>query len=193
MTHKKIFQIVLVIVIVLASVSIGMAASYEIFSGGFSSCKNLTWSCNSSATSEATTAVAQWNNVSSKVSLRKAASGTLPNINISAGVLSPPNDSDLGMTTMYKAGKAVAVISTWDSATCIRYDNPKKFSNVIFAPTQKIATTTHEIGHALSMAHCADQDACIDRGAKHIMHRGVKSSYALTSYDESKLKYKWGN
>ncbi len=46
------------------------------------------------------------------------------------------------------------------------------------------ATTTHEVGHALSLTHTeTDGD---------IMKQGVKNYRALSSNDEKYLKRKWG-
>ena len=64
----------------------------------------------------------------------------------------------------------------------IIYANKRHFESTYCVTIR--ATTTHEVGHALSLTHTeTDGD---------IMKQGVKNYRALSSNDEKYLKRKWG-
>lgn len=159
------------------------ATSADVFSGGFLSAGSLKYAMeNYGATnSEATTAIAQWNGVSSKVKITHS-NVSNSHIKLSTGRLAPPYDGALGLTKLTNGSLEVSTTQTWSHALCIRYNSP-----YLNTTAKKIETLTHEIGHALSMAHCTST------AHNCRMQQGVQTSYALAAHDKEKLKYKWGN
>lgn len=98
----------------------------------------------------------------------------------------PPTAGLLGEMIPYKSwtGTSASVGSTsdrWVKAVVYQYKNSS-----LDTTTKKTATATHEIGHALSVAHPSSSNTTA------VMRQGVKTSYSLTSYDKDSLKNKWG-
>lgn len=182
---KKIIIVVGILIMIFSNTAFVYAATYEIFTGGFASAKNLTWNTsNGASSSEATTAIAQWSGIVDTVSFVKSSEVLNHQLTVSPGLLEPPTAGEYGLTSLYRNNTLLSTTNfTWDKAICVRYNND---DFATFA--QKTATTAHEIGHALSLAHCANPEAC---SVTHLMHQGLKSSYVPTSYDIAKLKYKW--
>lgn len=178
---KKIIIIVMICMMMFNISIIADAATYDVFKGGFSSCKNLTWNTvDNVKTNEAKKAIAQWNGISSKVKIRQTNS-VKANIVLSLGKGKAPQKGLLGQAIPYNGNKIVGSTSRWTKVICLRY----KTSGTI---TNHYATTVHEIGHALSLAHCKSATM----HAFHIMHQGLKNSYKVQTYDKNKLIYKWG-
>lgn len=181
---RKVVAIVLGMFLVIGTASFGFGvSSSDVFSGGFLSAKSLKYAMENygTVTSEAQTAIAQWNGVSSKVKISHS-NVSSAHIKLSLGRLSPPTDSSLGITKLTNSGVAVGTSQKWTNALCIRYNS--KYLNTT---AKKIETTTHEIGHALSMAHCKNfSHSCR-------MQQGAQSTYTLASHDKEKLRYKWGS
>ena len=193
MNTKKIIIACLCLIMIVSATSFVYAATYELFPGGFASAKNLTWNTsNGQYSSEASTAIAQWSRIDSNVSFVKSSELLDHELTISPGVINSTTANNLGMTTFYRNGTQISptmIVNAnvvWDKAVCVRYN-----SDLLDTFEKKTATTTHEIGHALSLAHCADQNACIAKGEYHIMHQTIKTSYVPTAYDIAILKYKW--
>lgn len=183
--NKLILNIFLILVLILSSslMSFGATAN-DVFSGGFLSAKSLKYTMEnySMPTTEAKNAIAQWNGVSGQVKITNS-NVSNAHIKLSIGRLSPPTSGDLGLTKLMTTNDVqVSTSQRWTHALCIRYNSP-----YLDTTAKKTATLTHEVGHALSMAHCTS--------ASHsfIMQQGVKVSYALVSHDKEKLKYKWGS
>ena len=167
--------------ILLTSTIVQAAMLY--YSGGFSKPSALKYYA-TGTTSYATEAIAQWNGVSSKVKISKASKQSDSNILISCNYAESPSTGVLGKTSLAKDGKPVSTSSTWDHAVCIQYK-----SDDLKTANNRIATATHELGHALSLK---DNNNTVYVDAP-IMSQGVKASYKLTSADKSALKQKWGN
>lgn len=183
--NKMFLSIVLVVALILcSSLTTFGATANDVFSGGFLSAKSLKYAMEnySTPTSEAKNAIAQWNGVSSKVKITNS-NVSNAHIKLSIGRLSPPTSGDLGLTKLMTTNDVqVSANQRWTHALCIRYNSP-----YLNTTAKKTATLTHEVGHALSMAHCTSTShSCI-------MKQGVKTSYVLASHDKEKLKYKWGN
>lgn len=162
----------------------------EHFSGGFASGKLTVGAGGSSSVSITKTALSQWNNVSSKVSLTYTTAtdtyGSSANIVTYFDTSNPPTAGLLGEMIPYKSwtGTSASVGSTsdrWVKAVVYQYKNSS-----LDTTTKKTATATHEIGHALSVAHPSSSNTTA------VMRQGVKTSYSLTSYDKDSLKNKWG-
>jgi len=155
----------------------------DIFKGGFTTGKlsyAITTGCN---TNFATTAVKQWNGVSSKVKISKY-KGKDPmsaNLFLDFNRLKTPNAGLLGVTFLFANGKQVSTNKKWDRAICIQYINPKANTN-----NSKIKTCVHEIGHALGLSHplAASNPA--------IMKQGISNRYTLYQVDKNNLISKWG-
>ena len=98
--------------------------------------------------SEATTATAKWNCVLSKVKITHS-NITNVHIKLSTGRLNAPYDGALGLTKLTDNGIEVSTTQTWTQALCIRYN-----STYLNTSAKQTKILTHEIGHALSMAHC---------------------------------------
>ncbi|MCR5700688.1 MAG: hypothetical protein K6G76_00905 [Lachnospiraceae bacterium] len=181
---KKVIIIIAAIFILKYGLEVKASETYDVFSGGFASCKSLTWNTvDGEYNYEAIESIAQWNGVSSKVKITKSKKVPNANILLSIGKVDSPKSGQLGLTSYYLNKKNVNNDKVWDKAICVRYNNNYDYR-------AHYATTVHEIGHALSLAHCTAEALHKD---PHIMHQGVKTKYTPTGYDKKKLKYKWGN
>lgn len=176
------YKVCFLLTLLLLSNTVVQAATLY-YSGGFSKASALKYYA-SGSTTYASTAVAQWNGVSSKVKISKVSSSSDSNILISCNNIESPSPGVLGKTSLVKDGKLVSTSSTWDHATCIQYK-----SDDLKTTNNKIATATHELGHALSLKE-NNNNVYED---VPVMSQGVKSSYKLTAADKSALKQKWGN
>lgn len=162
----------------------------EHFSGGFGSGKLTVGPGSGSSASITKTALAQWNNVSSKVKLTYSTStnmyGPTANIVTYFNTNNPPTAGLLGQLVPYKSwtGTSASVATTkdrWVKAVAYQY----KTSN-LNTTTRQTATATHELGHGLSVAHPPASNSTA------VMRQGIKNSYSLTTYDKNSLKNKWG-
>ncbi|WP_017687199.1 hypothetical protein [Paenibacillus sp. PAMC 26794] len=170
--------------VLMLSVSVKAAT----FSGGFTT-GHLTYGVGSGGSSSiASTASKQWNGVSSKVSLTYSSAtnqyGSTANIVTYFNSDPPPMTGDFGVMYPYKSwtgtsASPASVDDIWVKASAFQYTNSQ-----LNDTTKRTATATHELGHALSIAHTSE-DA--------VMKQGVKTSYALKTYDITNLKAKWGN
>ncbi len=162
-------------------------AAPKIFKGGFARCDNLKYAIfngseriNNKLELEAKNSVNQWNGITPYVNIKKGDISTAQII-LDMGRMDPPSPGKLGKTLFVGAdGNNVKTSDRWVKALCIRFNFDGTKEN-------KYATTVHEIGHALSLAHCANAK----KHSFHIMHQGLKDSYKVTKYDKKKLKYKW--
>lgn len=162
----------------------------EHFSGGFASGKLTVGAGSGSSTSITKTSLAQWNGRSSKVALTYTTStnsyGSTANIVTYFDTSNPPTAGLLGQMIPYKSwtGTSASVGSTsdrWVKAVVYQYK-----SSSLNTTTKKTATATHELGHALSVAHPPQSNTTA------VMRQGVKTSYSLTNYDRNSLINKWG-
>ena len=103
-------------------------------------------------------------------------------IKLSTGRLNAPYDGALGLTKLTNNGIEVSTTQTWTQALCIRYNSP-----YLNTSARKTKILTHEIGHALSRAHCTTSSHT------YRIQQGLQSTYALAAHDKEKLKYKWEN
>lgn len=166
-------------------------AHAETFSGGFSTGK-LTYAIGNGGNSTiANTAASKWNGVSPKVKLTYSSAtstyGSTANIITYCDSDNSPTSGALGITYPYKSWTGTSATSAtpnekWVKAIIYQYKTPYLNSS-----EKRIATATHELGHALSIAHPPASNTTA------VMRQGVKNSYNLTSYDTSNLKSKWGN
>lgn len=97
----------------------------------------------------------------------------------------PPKPDLLGQTMVYSSSgtQLLAPSGTWYQAKCIVY-------NTDVPETSKRATLVHEVGHALSMAHCMDVPG--HGSVDHIMHQGIKNYTSISTYEKNELIKKWG-
>jgi hypothetical protein len=161
------------------------------FSGGFSS-GHLTYGLGSgSSSSISSTAASQWNGVSSNVSLTYTSAsnlyGSTADIVTHFDNTSPPTSGALGRTYPYKSwtgtsGSLGGTTDTWVKAIVYQYTNSS-----LNTTTKKTHTATHELGHALSVAHPSSTST------NAVMQKGALTFYDLRTYDKDSLKDKWGN
>ena len=156
------------------------------FSGGFSS-GNITYVvANGSNRSIAQTAVAQWNGKSSRAGISSASPTNPRRVTTRFNAHRPPTSGALGLMSPFKSGGARASTSErWATATVYQYTN-----SLLNTTAKRTATATHELGHALSVAHPPSTNSTAQRTA--VMRQGVKTSSTLTSYDTGSLIAKWG-
>ena len=181
---KITYSIITTFIIVCLCLSVSASQRYDYLTGGFSSikAKNLTFMySNGSDSVTVLKAVAQWNNRTSKVKIRKGTSYSNADIKIDCNKTYSSNPKLLGITRCYKNGKKVNFSTkNIDYVCCTQYIN----SN-LNTSTKKIGTTVHELGHALSLAHPTTD-------VNSIMNQGTKKRYKLYSYDIEALKSRWG-
>ena len=159
------------------------------FPGGFPA-GTLTYGIGGGSSSIADIAVSQWNGISSKVKLTPSNAtgpyGLTANIITYFDSHDAPTAGSLGITYPFSSwtgasANLASVNDRWVKVVVYQYKN-SLFSD----SNQKIATATHELGHALSVAH--PSNSSIDA----VMQQGLKMSYKLRSYDKNNLISKWG-
>lgn len=163
--------------------------SAAIFSGGFFSGRLSYAYEGDSSPYISNTAANQWNNISTNVLLYYTSAtdsfGSSAKIITHFNTTAPPTSGALGITYPYRTwgiSSAPATISErWVKAVVYQY----KTTN-LDTTTKRVATATHEIGHALSVAHPTSSTTVA------VMKQGIKTFYELTSYDISSLINKWG-
>lgn len=163
--------------------------SADHFSGGFST-GHLTYAIAGNSY-YANTAAAQWNGVSSNVSL--SPSNATDTYGYSAKIITYFNnytssDPNLyGYCYFYKSWGTGALLATenetWVKAVAYQYN----YGN---DDTCKISTATHELGHALSVAHPTD---LTNPDFLAVMKPGINCFYTLQTYDVLSLRAKWGS
>lgn len=159
----------------------------DIFAGGFATGVLTVAPGTSSSTSITQTALAQWNNVSSKVKLTYTTTSSTAKIVTHFQNTNAPTAGLLGQMVPYKtwtssSGTLAGVSDVWVKALVYQYK-----SSYLDTTVKQTATATHEIGHALSIAHPTTTDNTA------IMRQGIKTSYTLGNYDKTNLISKWGN
>lgn len=159
------------------------------FSGGFGTGK-LTYGVGGGSSSIAKTAASQWNGVSSKVSLTYTSAtdkyGSKGNIITYFDSSNAPTAGALGYTYVYKSwtglsGSIGTTSDRWVKAVVYQYK-----SSYLDTTTKKTHTATHELGHALSVAHPNSSST------NAVMQQGARTSYKLQPYDKNNLISKWG-
>ena len=159
------------------------------YSGGFATGR-LTYGVGSGSGAIADIAAVQWGNVTSKAKLTR--SNATSNGRLTANVIThfnstaPPTSGALGVMYPYKtwngtSGSSANSNDRWVKAIVYQYK-----SSLLNTDAKRIATSTHEFGHALSVAHPSSSNTTA------VMRQGVKTSYTLTSYDKNSLINKWG-
>ncbi|MBX8943542.1 MULTISPECIES: hypothetical protein [Lysinibacillus] len=159
------------------------------WSGGFVS-GHLTWGVGSGSSSIATTAASQWNGASSKASYTYSSGsnqyGSTAQVVTHFNSINAPLSGDLGVMYPYKTWTGTSATSatlsdTWVKAMVYQYK-----TTLLDTDTKRTATATHEMGHALSMAHPPGESTL------SIMVQGVKTDYSIQLYDRLSLQQKWG-
>lgn len=170
--------------IVLVSLNAGTLHA-GVQTGGFASAKQkfyIYYNKSYISLSKAKGAAKKWNNVSDNVKLtyssKKESAKT--GIFLHIGKEAPPTQDNLGTTRYYYNGKRVADSKKRDKALCIVYAN----SDFSLDGKAIRATTSHEVGHALSLTHTY--------GYTDVMKQGIKNYTVLSETDKSWLKGKWG-
>lgn len=123
-------------------------------------------------------AFTQWNNVSSKVKITETTVLSDADITLDCNRLTPTDNSLLGITL-----NVTGADGYYDVAYCYQYKN-----SALVTDTNKKATATHEVGHALSLN---EQNLAVYGNT--IMKQGVKNYCVLNNYDKTTLQGKWGN
>lgn len=131
------------------------------------------------------TAISNWNNTSSKVSISKTSSTSGNPDKYYIGNSSTAGL--LGRITPYKKDVFGRVVEAnlnerWLYSTVALYDNNMKKAGM--SSSQIHSNATHEVGHTLSQAHPNTSSASV-------MKQGVQS-IGPTSYDKSSIISKWG-
>lgn len=125
----------------------------------------------------------RWNGVSSNVKLTEVSNPNVYNIIlISSDYLNPPTAGLLGRTSLYWSQTPVTTSGTWNRVYCYQYKNLSWPSN-----RSKNNTISHEVGHALSIAHAPSSNSTA------IMRSGFHDQASLGLYDIVSLRTKWGN
>lgn len=134
--------------------------------------------CNTYIASNAAT---KWNGISKYVKLSPTSESGKGDINIVCNVTEPMTDSKLGYTFIFSNGRMCDPTENHilSSATCVQYNNKKYFETDI----QRISTTVHEIGHALSIAHPIES---VDK-KESVMKSGRNTIIKPTALDEVAL------
>lgn len=171
----KLYTVLLILGMILVSNNVEAAIN----SGGFSS-GNVTYSVVSGSRTIADTAIAQWKNVSSKVTISSPSPYNSRVIQTRFDSHQAPTYGDLGVAQYYNGTTRVNNTQRWNRAVVYQYK-----SSLLNTTIKKTATATHEVGHALSVAHAPKDSTAI-------MLQGVKTSYKLTSWDKNSLIQKWG-
>lgn len=162
----------------------------DIFPGGFFSGR-LSYAYEGNSSPYITnTAANQWNNKSSNVLLYYTSStdqfGSAANIITYFNTTAPPTSGALGIMYPYRtwgiSSSLAAVNERWVKAVVYQY----KTTN-LDTTTKRVATATHEFGHAISIAHPPSSTTMA------VMQQGIKSFYELKSYDLYSLIDKWGD
>jgi hypothetical protein len=127
----------------------------------------------------------QWDAVTTKITMTKAATYSSAKLKLLYKLEAPPQANLFGQTYLYSSSgtQLAAPGGTWVTAKCTIY-------NTSNTETANKATLVHEVGHALSMAHCLDVPG--HGSVNHIMHQGVKNYITLSTYEKYELIKKWG-
>lgn len=162
----------------------------ENFYGGFSS-GNLTYGIGGGSSSIASTASSQWNGVSSNASYTYSSAtdqyGSTARVITYFDIYTSANAGELGLTIPYKSYTGISASEATTNGTWVKAVVYQYKATELDTTTKKIATASHELGHALSVAHPTTSNGT------EVMRQGVKTSYTLTTYDKNSLKAKWGN
>lgn len=159
------------------------------FQGGFSS-GHLTYGISGGVISYAHIAAQQWNNVTPNASYTYSSAtntyGPTAHVVVECNVREGETSGLFGQTFPYKTwtGTSATLAGPYDryvKAFCYQYIHYK-----LNTDPKRIHTATHEMGHALSVAHplLTTTDA--------VMQIGVRTSYFLEDYDRESLISKWG-
>lgn len=127
----------------------------------------------------------QWDTATSKITMTKAATYSAAKLKLIYKLEAPPQSDLLGQTFVYSSNGTRLLTSggTWYQAKCTVY-------NTGVPETAMRATLVHEVGHALSMAHCFGTPG--HGSQNHIMHQGIKKYTAVSTYEKNELIKKWG-
>lgn len=136
----------------------------------------------------------QWGGISSRVALNKTSYTTNDPDKYYVGNTSITGRLGITIPYDYVNGSLVEVgiDAYWIKANVSVYDNT--FDANAFGNTERLATTIHELGHSLKLAH-PGQGTCrvtpIPDGKTSVMVQGQKS-YGVQQYDAAELKGVWG-
>lgn len=161
------------------------------FSGGFASASSLTYVNGNGSTwfrdSAVKIAAQQWDNASNSVGLTySTASGTYgytASIVVYDSTSTDPNA--FGETFPYKSFTGASASPGTTTDTWVKVSISIYTNNLSNSETQE--TTTHEMGHALSIAHSSGTTEAI------MTPNDFMGRYTLYSYDINSLRAKWGN
>lgn len=187
MKYKGNFIIVLVIALAIV-IAIPSRASADICIGSYNT-GNITYSFAGAYSTTYQNQLAmyfkQWDAATTKITMTKSANYSTAKLKIIYKLESPPQPNLLGQTYIYSASgtQLAAPGGTWYTAKCTIF-------NTRFPETAKIATLVHEVGHALSMAHCTELPG--HGSLNHIMHQGIKNYINISIYEKNELIKKWG-
>lgn len=136
----------------------------------------------------ASTAVQQWNGVSSKVKLSYSSAtnqyGSTASIVTYFNSERSATTGQLGRMYPYSSYTGISASPASDNSVFVKALAFQYVDPLLNSDTRRIGTATHEIGHALSLDHV---------WTNAVMEDGVKDFYTLKSSDINNLKWKWGN
>ena len=166
-------------------------ATADHYSGGFAS-GHLTYGIgNGSSATNAVMAASQWNGVSSNVSLTYSSAtntyGSTAHIVTYFNHVSAPTSGDWGYAYLYKSYTGTSALLATENDTFVKAILYQYIHPDLNTSDKQIHTSTHEFGHALSVAHPSWN------AGYAVMNQGVSTNYSLQSYDTLSLKDKWGN
>lgn len=194
MKKKKFIGFMGTAILVLSFGQLVSADSAHVWSGGYpstvvSDLKYVTSGAPNSTyeTNIMVGAANNWNNISSKVSISKNSNGA--KMSISVG--STSNSGSLGKCFSYYRNafgglsEDTSKTEIWEVTDVYGYEN--QMNTFKMTESQKKSNFTHEVGHALSLAHVESSSS-----DTAVMKPGIQS-IGPTTTDKSHLKLKWGN
>ena len=192
---KVLFSLFLAVTVIFNQYHVAKAApngySSNYITGGFNKAVGIQIKCVYGVQALTDIAKNQWNGVSSKVKLVTTYSDNV--IETYFDVYDRPQQSVNGTTIRYNGSKQLPdgdSTSRWTKAKCYQYKAAK--SQKALLENQKRKTATHELGHALSMAHPYG-GTNTQNGPDAFMKSGEQSIYNLYKFDKDSLKGRWGS
>lgn len=157
------------------------AERYRLFRAHFKKGKlkySFLSNCNTYIASNAAT---KWNGISKYVKLSPTSESGKGDINILCNATNPLTDGKLGHTFIFSNGRVCDPTENHvlSSATCVQYRDGTGFKT----DTQRISTTVHEIGHALSLAHPIESV----KAKESVMVKDINTIIKPTGLDEIAL------
>lgn len=169
----------------------------EVINGNISVFYTLSVRNNSEYTSIFNTAINNWNNISSRIKLKRVYSDQ----NVGSFVFAVTNNTNpniLGMMIPYYKNHQWQIIpnlraidQTWFRTDIYIYTNNMNRFSMNFR--QKVSNATHEIWHSLKLAHpWQGTERCVDLPwwQKSVMNQWIQNIWPQ-QYDRNDIIYKW--